>query len=139
MPQDSRSKITEISRRAYFGDTDAGGVVHHAAYVHWFEQARTEWIHERGGDVSLWEQNNVIFVVAAMEMRYLKPVRLDQEVSVTAQLEEQRACQVTFAQKALVEGSVACSAKVRLVCVRLDTGRPARIPVALLASWSDVP
>ena len=139
MPQDASSQVTEISRRAYFGDTDAGGVVHHAAYVHWFEQARTEWIHERGGDLSLWEKSNVVFVVAAMELSYLKPVRLDQEVAITAQLEEQRASQVTFAQEALVDGIVTCSAKMRLVCVRLDTGRPVRIPEALLASWSDGP
>ena len=30
--------------RVYWEDTDAGGVVYHARYLHFLERARTEWL-----------------------------------------------------------------------------------------------
>ena len=30
--------------RVYYEDTDAGGVVYHAHYLHFFERARTEYL-----------------------------------------------------------------------------------------------
>ena len=30
--------------RVYYEDTDAGGVVYHARYLHFFERARTEYL-----------------------------------------------------------------------------------------------
>ncbi|MEY3372613.1 MAG: tol-pal system-associated acyl-CoA thioesterase, partial [Pseudomonadota bacterium] len=34
--------------RVYWEDTDAGGVVYHARYLHFLERARTEWLRSCG-------------------------------------------------------------------------------------------
>ena len=34
--------------RVYWEDTDAGGVVYHARYLHFLERARTEWLRSFG-------------------------------------------------------------------------------------------
>lgn len=33
--------------RVYYEDTDAGGIVYHARYAHFFERARTEMLREK--------------------------------------------------------------------------------------------
>lgn len=122
------TRRTTVERRAYFGDTDSGGVVHHAAYVHWFEHARTEWIHERGGCLEDWIRAGVVFVVARMEVRYVSPVRLDDVVRVSAELERLRGSVAVFAQEASLGGKTMCAARMTLVCVDLDSGRPVPVP-----------
>ena len=37
-----------LKLRVYVEDTDLGGVVYHARYLHFFERARTEWLRARG-------------------------------------------------------------------------------------------
>jgi hypothetical protein len=37
--------------RVYYQDTDAGGVVFHAAYLHFLERARTEFLRSLGFDI----------------------------------------------------------------------------------------
>ena len=34
--------------RVRYAETDAGGVAHHSSYVAWLEEARTEWMRQRG-------------------------------------------------------------------------------------------
>ena len=54
--------------RVYYEDTDAGGVVYHARYLHFFERARTEYLRTlnffptiiiAGTTVSFCGQNHV--------------------------------------------------------------------------------
>ncbi len=125
------TRRTTVERRAYFGDTDSGGVVHHAAYVHWFEHARTEWIHERGGSLEDWTKAGVVFVVARMEVKYIAPVRLDEVVSVSAELVRLKGSVAVFAQEASRGGKPVCSARLTLVCVDLESGRPVPVPDGL--------
>ena len=36
--------------RTGYGDTDQSGVIHHAVYLRWLEDARVGWLRERGAD-----------------------------------------------------------------------------------------
>ena len=44
----SKHQVFHWPVRVYFQDTDAGGVVYHAAYVNFMERARTEWLRTFG-------------------------------------------------------------------------------------------
>ena len=59
--------------RVYFEDTDAGGVVYHATYLHFLERARTEWLRALGfeQDRLRAEQDYVINLKAELEIRHL--------------------------------------------------------------------
>ena len=127
----SATATTAISKRIYFADTDAGGVVHHAAYVRWFEEARTEWIHARNGNLQQWQDHGIIFVVARLELAYLAPVHLDETVTVTATLSKRGNTKVTFTQEVWRDDQCVCRATVMLVCVTRTHGRPTRIPAPL--------
>ena len=37
-----------FTKRVYYQDTDAGGVVHHSSYIKFLEILRTEWFRSLG-------------------------------------------------------------------------------------------
>src|SRR5688572_25841567 len=73
--------------RVYWEDTDAGGVVFYANYLKFFERARTEWLRSLGFDQhDMLQDSGVMFIVAATNVRYLRPARLDDLLDVTVLL-----------------------------------------------------
>jgi acyl-CoA thioester hydrolase len=121
--------------RIYWEDTDAGGIVFYANYLKFFERARTEWLRSLGiGQRELRETTGGMFVVSETSVRYLRPARLDDELLVTAQLQEAGRASLQILQQALLqpEGAVLAEGSIRIGWVEADTLRPARIPTMIL-------
>ena len=121
--------------RVYWEDTDAGGIVFFANYLKFFERARTEWLRSLGIQQSaLRERNGGMFVVAHTEVRYLRPARLDDELLVTAELQETGRATLLIAQQALLlpGRAVLAAGTIRIGWVDAATLQPARIPATLL-------
>ncbi len=121
--------------RVYWEDTDAGGVVYHARYLHFLERARSEWLRARGyGQQRLREEFGVVFVVHRMEIGFDAPARLDDLLSATVLPDAPRSASFLVRQqlrrepepKPLVE------ARVRVACLDAAQFRPRRIPDQLL-------
>ena len=63
--------------RVYYEDTDAGGVVYHARYLHFLERARTEWLRSIGIDQSrLKRERGLVFVVSRLSLSFRRPAKL---------------------------------------------------------------
>ncbi|MBB6562987.1 acyl-CoA thioester hydrolase [Acidovorax soli] len=140
----------EFPIRIYWEDTDAGGIVFYANYLKFFERARTEWLRSLGiGQQTLREQTGGMFVVTHSQVRYLRPARLDDELIVTAQLQEAGRASLTILQRALLkpeqhDGSgmtenapvLLSEGTIRIGWVDAATLKPARIPSPLLDQLS---
>ena len=131
--------------RIYWEDTDAGGIVFYANYLKFFERARTEWLRERGvGQQQLRELTGGMFVVSDAQLRYHRPARLDDELIVTAQLQETGRASLTIGQQALLKPEqmtdsrpmLLCEGTIRIGWVDAATMRPARMPGFLLEQLS---
>jgi acyl-CoA thioester hydrolase len=121
--------------RVYWEDTDAGGIVFFANYLKFFERARTEWLRSLGlAQQRLREEVGGIFIVSETTVRYLQPARLDDELLVTAQLQEAGRATMTISQQALQHpsGQVLAEGLIRIGWVDAATLRPARIPAVIL-------
>ncbi|KJV30751.1 tol-pal system-associated acyl-CoA thioesterase [Luteibacter yeojuensis] len=118
--------------RIYWEDTDAGGVVYHANYVRFMERARTEWLRAQGIDqLSLRQSTGLGFVVRDMTLDFLRPARLDDELTVTLAVKERRSASMLFGQEIVRGDTTLVRATVRAACVDLDSMRPAQIPPGL--------
>ena len=135
----------EFPVRIYWEDTDAGGIVFYANYLKFFERARTEWLRSLGiGQQQLREQTGGIFVVTDARLHYLRPARLDDELIVTAQLQETGRASLTIVQQALLNNEQApnqprvllSEGTIRIGWVDAASMRPARIPSTLLEQLS---
>ena len=127
--------IFEHRLRVYWEDTDAGGIVFYANYLKFFERARTEWLRSLGIQQSvLHATTGGIFVVAETAVRFLRPARLDDELLVTAGLEEAGRSSLIIAQQARMkhDGALLCEGTIRIGWVDALRLRPARIPPIIL-------
>ncbi|MGN7919895.1 tol-pal system-associated acyl-CoA thioesterase [Lysobacter antibioticus] len=120
--------------RVYWEDTDAGGLVYHAQYLAFLERARTEWVRALGyGQDDLRRNHGLLFVVAGMQIGFLKPARLDDALEVTVELRRCRRASLIFAQTVRRGEETLISAEVRVAAVDAEHLRPCAIPAALFA------
>lgn len=118
--------------RVYFQDTDAGGVVFHAAYLNFFERSRTEWLRGLGMNPVSWSQESgCLIVVRHLELAYRTPARLDDVPYVGARLVACRQAQFTLQQQVRRGEDVLVDAKVNLACVRQRDLYPMAMPDSL--------
>lgn len=120
--------------RVYWEDTDAGGVVYHARYLAFFERARSDWLRALGfPQVPLREDGNRLFVVRHVELAFLAPARLEDELEVRIGVEHLRSASLTFDQRMIRFGDdrLLATARVEVACLAADRFTPARMPAAL--------
>jgi len=121
--------------RVYYEDTDAQGVVYYANYFRFLERARTEWLRSLGVDmVALQAQERRIFVVAEVQVRFIAPARLSDELLVTARLANLTRVSFDIEQKIYrgnTDGELLIDGNVKAAYLDADTMRPKRIPSSL--------
>lgn len=74
-------------RKAQYYETDMMGVVHHANYVHWMEEARIDFMDRIGFPYARMEAEGVISPVVDISVKYLKPCRFGDEIAVSVAVE----------------------------------------------------
>jgi acyl-CoA thioester hydrolase len=126
--------------RVYVEDTDLGGVVYHARYLHFFERARTEWLRARGvGQKRLREEEGLIFVVTDMDIHFRRPARMDDELLVSAAVSDVGRARFRFDQKITGQGDGAliATADVGATMLHSHNFKPARMPAWIKEKLSD--
>jgi acyl-CoA thioester hydrolase len=124
--------------RVYWEDTDAGGVVFYANYLKFFERARTEWLRGLGfSQERLRTDTGAVFIVTDTSVRYVRPARLDDEVTVTVRPTEIGGASMTLEQQARRGGDgqareLLAEGSIRIACVHAGTFKPRRIPMAIV-------
>lgn len=115
--------------RVYYEDTDAGGVVFYANYLKFFERGRTEWLRQLGvNQTELALKENRIFVVKGLDIRYKKPARLDDLLSIQSKVTRVGNASIDFHQVAQLESEPLCESNIQICCVDAQSLRPAALP-----------
>lgn len=121
--------------RVYYEDTDVSGVAYHANYLRWFERARTEWLRDLGFNQQvLIHDAGVGFTVASLEVRYLQPARLDDELVVHTRVRALGKASIRFEQvihKSTEERPLLATASVKVGCVDVIGFQPRRMPTEI--------
>lgn len=121
--------------RVYFEDTDAGGIVYYANFLKFFERCRTEWLRALGVEQTrLAQRSHLQFVVAQLAVDYVRPARLDDQLTITARIGEQARSYLVFEQQALRGAELLARATVKIACVDTERLVPARLPAELTAA-----
>jgi acyl-CoA thioester hydrolase len=115
--------------RVYFEDTDAAGLVYYANYLKFFERCRTEWLRSFGIDQrDLASTDGIQFVVADVEIRFHRPARLDDLLTIDAVIAEQARSWLVFRQRALRGTELLASARIKVACIDGSRLAPVRLP-----------
>lgn len=118
--------------RVYYEDTDFSGIVYHAAYLHFFERARTEFLRSIGVHHSELIRDGIAFAVRSMQIEFDAAAHIDDLLEVETRVAEISAARLTLDQQIVRGSAVITRAKVLVVAIN-GAGRPARMPKAILA------
>ena len=111
--------------RVYYEDTDAGGIVYHARYLHFAERARSEMLRCLG-----ITNRDIAFAVVDCEIAYRRPARLDDALEVRTRPVAFAGATLTLRQEILRSGELLTGMRVRVAALG-PSGRPRRLPVRL--------
>jgi len=115
--------------RVYWEDTDAGGVVYHARYLHFLERARSDWLASLGiAQTGLRRDRGLVFVVTRIEIDFRKPARLEDELAVSVCVQSVGRARMDFAQQIRRDDELLIEATVRAACLDAERFSPARMP-----------
>jgi acyl-CoA thioester hydrolase len=121
-----------IPVRVYYEDTDTAGVVYYANYLRYLERGRTEWLRALGVEqLRLAEETGIVFAVRSLNIEYLKPARLDDQLAVLTELTLAGRAQVTLKQWIERGGETLVEATVRVACLDAKKMKPAALPADL--------
>ena len=118
--------------RVYYEDTDAGGVVYYANYLKFLERARSEWLRALGLEQDqLRAEYAIVFAVRAVNIKYIKPARLNDLLMVSVENIQLRPASLGMRQtitKAENKGELITRAAVNIVSIDSETFSPRALP-----------
>ena len=120
-----------VKVRVYYEDTDFSGNVYHAAYLHFFERGRTEFLRDLGVHHSELIRDGIAFAVRRMAIDFVAAAHIDDELEVTTEVASATAARLNLVQTISRSGAEIVRAEVQVVCIKVSGGA-ARMPKVLL-------
>lgn len=123
-----------------YSETDCMGVVYHANYALYFEDARSRFIADLGFPYAELEKQGVMSPVVDLQISYHKPLRYGDTASVTVWVSKLRATRITYAIEVRAGADAQCvhpytTGSVSVCIVDAHTFRPISIKHRLPALY----
>jgi acyl-CoA thioester hydrolase len=120
----------EITIRVRYAETDRMGFLHHANYLVYFEQGRTELLRSRGMVYKDLEDQGYLLVLTKVEVRYRSPARYDDLLTLRTIVARTTAVKIEHRYELLRDGILLAEGATTLACID-RTGRVQRLPESL--------
>jgi len=112
----------------YFEDTDTAGIVYYANYLKFMERARSDMLRDVGIDQRAAKEDGTgVYAVAEVQIRYLRPAKLGDDLLVVSTVEKVRAASVVIHQRVMRGSEVLADAHVTAAFLD-QRDRPKRQP-----------
>jgi acyl-CoA thioester hydrolase len=129
-------KQHEIQIRVRYSETDAMGLLHHSNYLSYFEVGRTELYRQQGGCYRTMEENGLFLVVAKAEIKYLRPARFDDLLTLRTTVAKVGPAKLVHDYELFRDGECLTQALVTLGCVNKE-GKLQRMPDFIIELMGD--
>jgi acyl-CoA thioester hydrolase len=121
----------EITIRVRYAETDRMGFLHHANYLVYFEQGRTELLRAAGLTYKDLEDQGYLLVLAKLEVRYRSPARYDDLLILETTTMRTTAVRIDHRYRLTRDGVLLAEGTSTLACVDRD-GRLQMLPEFLI-------
>ncbi len=118
--------------RVYIEDTDAGGIVYYVNYLKFMERARTEFMRTLGFGKDYIFNQDLMFVVQDVSVRYVQPAELDDELLVGAAPTRIGGASIVLRQCVWRGDELLVEGEVKIACVHAGDRSPRRMPPEML-------
>jgi acyl-CoA thioester hydrolase len=110
----------EIQIRVRYAETDRMGLLHHANYLVYFEQARTELLRDQRASYRDIEDEGFFLVVAKIEVKYKAPAHYDDVLTVRTTVTRTSPVRLEHKYEVFRDGKLLCEGTSTLACVDKD-------------------
>src|SRR5262249_37762249 len=117
----------EITIRVRYAETDRMGLLHHANYLVYFEQGRTELLRTLGLAYKDLEDQGYLLVITRAEVKYRSPARYDDLLTLRTTVVRTTGVRIDHQSQLLLDGVVVAEGGNTLACVDRE-GRPQVLP-----------
>ena len=107
----------EITIRVRYAETDRMGLLHHANYLVYFEQARTELRRARGFTYKDLEDQGFLLVLTRAEVKYRSPARYDDVLTLRTMVTRTTAVRIEHKYEVLRDGVLVAEGETTLASV----------------------
>ena len=87
------------SFRVRYAETDQMGVVYYGNYAQYLEVGRVAWLRALGVTYKSMEENGIMLPVVSLQIRYKKPARYDDLITVATSLTKRPSVKIEFEYK----------------------------------------
>jgi len=119
-----------IEIRVRYAECDPMGVAHHSAYPPWFEMGRTELLRATGRSYRDLEAEGILLAVVRLEVRYKKPARYDDLLSLATRITALGHVKIEHAYELRRGSELLATAETTLACLDRE-GRARALPESL--------
>jgi acyl-CoA thioester hydrolase len=123
--------LDRFSVRVYYEDTDFSGNVYHAAYLKFFERARTEFLRGHGVQHRELAGEGIAFAVRSMTIEFEAAAHIDDLLSVITEPQAATGARLTLEQSIWRDEARLVTARLVVVAIT-RAGRPTRLPAAVV-------
>ena len=111
-------------KKVQYYETDMMGIVHHANYIRWMEEARIDFMDQMGFPYARMEAEGIISPVRAVSCRYKKPCTFGDAVRISVAVEGFNGVVLTlrYDMTREADGALICQATSEHVFLRRDGG-----------------
>jgi acyl-CoA thioester hydrolase len=117
----------EITIRVRYAETDRMGLLHHANYLVYFEQGRTELLRSQGLSYRDMEDQGFLLVLTKVQVRYRSPARYDDLLTLRTTVLRTTLVKIEHRYELLRDGLLLAEGETTLGCVDRD-GRVQELP-----------
>ena len=110
----------EIQIRVRYAETDRMGLLHHANYLVYFEQARTELLRGRAASYKELEDQGYFLVVAKVEVKFKSPAHYDDLLTVRTTVVRTSPVRLEHKYEVMRDGTLIAEGLTTLACVGRD-------------------
>ncbi len=119
--------------RVYYEDTDFSGSVYHAAYLRFFERARTEWLRDKGMQHSELIGKGLYFAARRMDICFDRPAKIDDLLDIETRIVRATGARLHLEQALWRGEERLVSARIEIVMLNA-AGKPVRLPQGLVGT-----
>ena len=129
----AKSYRASLDVRGY--ELDGYGHVNHAVYINYLEFARWKMLEEEGINVKHFAEWKRWPIIAALEMKYMKPCYLGDHLEIRSKIVDHSRARFVVEQEILRHETPVARGTIQVVIVN-EKGKPADLPPEITRLWA---
>lgn len=98
-------EIKPYVRKAQYYETDQMGIIHHANYIHWFEEARVDYMEQMGFGYDKSVKVGIDFALLGISCEYRSMTKFGDTVEITISITELTPFRMTIQYQVIDAGT----------------------------------